>query len=68
MSKNEMIKKIQISEAKAWGEFQSVSKLWGADDEIVSKRRAIWVAIDNLRESMGIERIKTMELIELGLF
>lgn len=67
MKKAEMVDEVQLAEAKAWKEYESARALWGNDNEITNKRRAVWVAIDTLRESMGIGRMAIEKVIELRL-
>ena len=62
-----MVEEVQLAEAKAWKEYESARELWGNDNEITNRRRAVWVAIDTLRESMGIGRMAIEKVIELRL-
>ena len=62
-----MVEKIQLAEAKAWNEYERAVQVFGKDNEITNKRRAVWAAIDDLRESIGIERMKMVKLKELNL-
>lgn len=67
MTKVKMIETIQVKEAKAWKEYLKAKNIFGEDDDITRRHCRAWITIDNLREEMGIERMKTKKLLELEL-
>ena len=67
MTKAKIIEKMQVAEAKAWKEYLKSKNIFGEDDEITRRHCRAWMTIDNLREEMGIERMKTKKLLELEL-
>jgi hypothetical protein len=55
MKKAEMIKKIQLFEAKAFLRLKSNEQLFGGDDVFTSKSRSAWVEIENLMTELEIK-------------
>lgn len=67
MTKKEMIKEIQVAEAKAWKLFQEAKKLWGREDSITAKLGSKWNALHELRKELGIESLPVTELVTRNL-
>ena len=68
MTKKEMIKEIQVAEAKAWKLYRVAHKHGaGYDAEHVDRLRSKWAGLFDLRERLGIASLGVRELEKLGL-
>lgn len=67
MTKRELIKAIQVAEAKAWKELSEHKTIFGIDSDVANRTRAQWGVLFDLREALGIPGLPVTELIELGL-
>lgn len=54
MKKKEMIRVIQVAEAKAWKQYSLNKELYGADDEITKTSRIKWTCLFDLRQQLDI--------------
>jgi hypothetical protein len=63
MTKKEMIKEIQVAEAKAWKTLGEMKDLFGAESDQAASYRSAWSALFDLRERMGIPSLSLTELI-----
>jgi hypothetical protein len=55
MTKEKMIKTIQLFEAKAFLQLKQDESIWGADDRWTSRSRARWVGIEALMTELGVK-------------
>ncbi len=55
MTKEKMIKTIQLFEAKAFLQLKQDESIWGADDRWTSRSRARWIEIELLMTELGIK-------------
>lgn len=67
MTKAEIIKAIQVAEAKAWDQFVKDKKTFGRESDITRESAKAWNPLYELRESLGIESLKASEAIAVGL-
>lgn len=67
MTKKEIIKAIQLAEAKAWSQYLSDKKLFGSDSNITSDSLKTWGPLYDLREELGIESLRVSDAIDAGL-
>jgi hypothetical protein len=64
MTKEKMIKTIQLFEAKAFLQLKQNERLFGADDIFTSKSRSRWVEIELLMTELGIKTDHTLPEIQ----
>jgi hypothetical protein len=55
MTKEKMIKTIQLFEAKAFLRLKTDERLFGEDDKWTSKSRSRWIEIESLMTELGIK-------------
>lgn len=68
MTKKEMIKTLQVAEAKAWKDYcEFKAKYATVAPDSVQARRVSWLAIDILLSEMSVPRFTPRELFEEGL-
>ena len=67
MTKKEMIKAIQVAEAKAWQTLQADKKTFGENHTITQISRNAWNPLFELRESLGIPGLGVADMIAEGV-
>ena len=67
MTKKEIIKAIQLAEAKAWSQYQSDKRLFGSDSNITLNSLKAWGPLYDLREELGIESLPVSDALDAGL-
>ena len=67
MTKREMIKAIQVAEARAWKQLQDDKKLFGETSAITDITRNKWNPLFELREALGIPGLGVSDLIREDL-
>ena len=60
MTKKEMIKSIQVSEAKAFLTLKQKTNQFGDDHVITKRSRTEWITVNELMESLGITHDATL--------
>ena len=63
MTKKEMIKQIQVAEAKAWKNLSWVKREFGVMSDQAKKARCSWQSLFDIREQLGIPGMPVAELI-----
>ena len=71
MTKTQMIRDIQLAEARAWKEYRDLDAAAGRDSSItmdrVTRSRARWSTLYDLREAMGIPSLPVSQMVALNL-
>lgn len=67
MTKRELIRAIQITEAKAWQTLQRDKKTFGENHRVTETSRNAWSPVYELRESLGIPSLAQSDCIAEGL-
>jgi hypothetical protein len=67
MTKAELIKAIQITEARAWQTLQADKKTFGEDHKVTELSRSQWSPVYELRESLGIAAMSVRDMIAEGV-
>ena len=67
MTKTQMIREIQVAEAKAWKEYNENKALYGPADSLTTRYRITWHALYELRKQLGLEGLPVLELLEMNL-
>ena len=67
LTKAEMIKAIQVAEAKAWQTLQADKKTFGEDHRVTEISRNQWSPIFELRTSLGIPGLGMSDMIAEGV-
>jgi hypothetical protein len=67
MTKKQMILAIQVAEAKAWKQLSEDRAILGNDHNITIRSRAEWSTLYDLRESLGLEGLSIIQLLEMDL-
>jgi hypothetical protein len=67
MTKKELIKAIQITEARAWQTLQADKKTFGEDHRVTELSRSQWSPVYELRESLGIAAMSVRDMIAEGV-
>lgn len=72
MTKAQLIKDIQLAEARAWKEYRDLDAAAGRDSSItmdrVTRSRTQWATLYDLRETLGIPSMPPAQMLALGLF
>jgi hypothetical protein len=72
MTKAQMIKDIQLAEARAWKHYRDLDAAAGRDSSItmdqVTRSRTQWAALYDLREALGIPSMPPATMHALNLF
>ena len=72
MTKAQMIKDIQLAEARAWKHYRDLDAAAGRDSSItmdqVTRSRTQWAALYDLREGLGIPSMPPATMHALNLF
>ena len=67
MKKEQLIKGIQVAEAKAWKQLSEDRAILGNDHNITTRSRAEWSTLYDLRGSLGLEGLSIIQLLEMDL-
>ena len=67
MTKKEIIKAIQVAEAKAFSQYLADKKLFGSDSSITLNSLKAWGPVYDLREELGIESLRVSDALDAGL-
>lgn len=67
MTKEQLIKGIQVAEAKAWKQLSEDRAILGNDHNITIRSRAEWATLYDLRGSLGLEGLPITQLLEMDL-
>jgi hypothetical protein len=67
MTKEQLIKGIQVAEAKAWKQLSEDRAMFGNDHNITIRSRAEWSTLYDLRGSLGLEGLSIIQLLEMDL-
>ena len=67
MTKEQLIKGIQLAEAKAWKQLSEDRAILGNDHNITIRSRAEWATLYDLRGSLGLEGLPIIQLLEMDL-
>ena len=67
MTKEQLIKGIQVAEAKAWKQLSEDRVLCGNDHDITKRSRTEWSTLYELRKSLGLEGLPVIQLLEMDL-
>jgi len=67
MTKTQMIKEIQVAEAKAWKTLGEMKDAFGTDSAEATAARRAWGSLFDLREQLGLPGLSVLELLEMGL-
>jgi hypothetical protein len=67
MTKKEIIKAIQLAEAKAWSQYQLDKREFGSNSRFATESIKAWGTLYNLREELGIESLPVSEALDAGL-
>jgi len=67
MTKEQLIKGIQVAEAKAWKQLSEDKALCGNDHDITKRSRTEWGTLYELRKSLGLEELSITQLLEMDL-
>jgi hypothetical protein len=72
MTKAQMIKDIQLAEARAWKHYRDLDAAAGRDSSItmdqVTRSRTQWATLYDLREGLGIPSMPPAQMHALNLF
>jgi hypothetical protein len=72
MTKAQMIKDIQLAEARAWKHYRDLDAAAGRDSSItmdmITRSRTQWATLYDLREGLGIPSMPPSQMHALGLF
>lgn len=67
LTKAEMIREIQVAEAKAWKEYNENKALYGPAEAVTTRCRTTWSALYELRKQLGVDGLPVIELLEMNL-
>ena len=67
MTKEQLIKGIQVAEAKAWKQLSEDGVILGNDHNITIRSRVEWSTLYDLRKSLGLEGLPVIQLLEMDL-
>ena len=68
MKKQEMIREIQLAEARAWKAYRDATvESLGYSLEQIDRLKNRWVALYDLREEMGIPCLSVLQLFTMNL-
>jgi|688.fasta_scaffold1656417_1 hypothetical protein len=67
MTKEQLIKGIQVAEAKAWKQLSEDRAILGNDHNITIRSRAEWATLYDLRRSLGLGALSNIQLLEMDL-
>ena len=71
MTKAQMIKDIQLAEARAWKHYRDLDAAAGRDSSItmdqVTRSRTQWATLYDLREGLGIPSMPPSQMVALNL-
>ena len=67
MTKRELIRAIQITEAAAWKTLGEMKDAFGVDSDQSARARSAWSSLFDLREQLGVSGLPVAELIQLNL-
>jgi hypothetical protein len=67
MTKRELIRSIQVAEAKAWQTLQDDKKTFGENHRVTEISRNQWSPVFELRQSLGIPSLAMSDMIAEGL-
>jgi hypothetical protein len=67
MTKKEIIKAIQVAEARAWSQYQSEKREFGSNSRFATEAIKAWGTLYDLREELGIESLPVSEALDAGL-
>ena len=71
MKKQEMIREIQLAEARAWKHYRDMDAAAGRDSSItmdmITRSRTQWSTLYDLREALGIPSLPVPQLFALNL-
>ena len=67
MTKKELIRAIQITEARAWQTLQADKKTFGEDHVVTEISRNQWSPVFELRQSLGIPSLAMSDCIAEGV-
>ncbi len=67
MTKLELIKAIQVAEARAWQTLQDDKKTFGEHHRVTEISRNAWSPVFELRTSLGIPSLAMSDMIAEGL-
>jgi hypothetical protein len=67
MTKTQMIKEIQVAEAKAWKTLGAMKDAFGADSAEATAARRAWGSLFDLRQQLGLEGLSVLEMMQMDL-
>ena len=67
MTKRELIRSIQVAEAKAWQTLQDDKKTFGENHKVTEISRNQWSPVFELRQSLGIPSLAMSDCIAEGI-
>jgi hypothetical protein len=67
MTKKELIRAIQITEARAWQTLQADKKTFGEDHVVTAISRNAWSPVFELRTALGIPSLGMSDMIAEGV-
>jgi hypothetical protein len=67
MTKRELIRSIQVAEAKAWQTLQDDKKTFGENHKVTEISRNQWSPVFELRQSLGIPSLAQSDCIAEGI-
>ena len=67
MTKTQMIKEIQVAEAKAWKTLGAMKDAFGTDSAEATAARRAWGALFDLREQLGLPGLSVLEMMQMDL-
>ena len=67
MTKRELIRAIQVAEARAWQTLQADKKTFGEDHKVTEISRNAWSPVFELRTSLGIPSLAMSDMIAEGV-
>ena len=67
MTKKEMIRAIQVAEAKAWQQLSRDKRALGINSDNTNLSRSEWGALYDLRKSLGLPGLGVADMIAEGV-
>jgi hypothetical protein len=67
MTKTQMIREIQVAEAKAWKTLGEMKDAFGTDSAEATAARRAWASLFDLREQLGLEGLSVLEMARMNL-
>ena len=67
MTKRELIRAIQVAEARAWQTLQDDKKTFGENHKVTEISRNQWSPVFELRQSLGIPSLAMSDCIAEGI-